>query len=457
MTGGLLQLAAYGAQDLYLTGNPQTSLFLTAYKRHTNFSLESIQQFFTGEFGFGKKIYCKLDRIGDLIQEIFLEIRLPSLDQFSKEDDIDEVTIGWVNSLGYSLIDYVELEIGGTIIDKQYGLWMEIWYELITPIGKKKGGDLLLGKDNINPNINERKGPYRLYIPLLFWFCRHPGLALPLIALQYQDVRINIKFNQLKYLWQSTNGQFDYDKCCNFCKDNIRIENASLYIDYIFLENEERRLFVNKKHNYLIEQTQFNTASFETGLTNIIFNINFSHPVKELFWVIQNRYVLDHTSNSDGSIMKGNEIFNFSDRPYNAGKIPLIGPGGDYYSKNTPFGSEVPADPMMEAEIQFEGQQRVRYRDSSFYRLVQPYQRHTNVPNNFIYMYSFALNPEEIQPSGACNFSRIDNVDMYIKLVHNENGTTLEQKYLIDPRINMFALSYNVLQIADGMAGLAYV
>ena len=454
MTGGLLQLVAYGAQDLYLTGNPQTSLFVTAYKRHTNFSMESIQQFFTGEFGFGKKIFCNLDRIGDLVSKIFLEIKLPSLDSFGKEDEDGEFTVGWVNSLGFALIDYVELEIGGTVIDKHYGMWMEIWYELSTPIGKRKSGDILIGKDDQVPDINERKGPYRLYIPLMFWFCRHPGMALPLIALQYQDVRINIQFNRLQYLWNSTNGKLDNDKCLKFTDKYIDINNASLYVDYIFLENEERKLFVNKKHNYLIEQVQINTQSYETGVTDIIFNMDFSHPVKEIFWIIQNTYVLEQTSKNE--IMRGNEIFNFSDRPYASGLSPLVGPGGEYYNRNTPYGSGVPADPMEGAEIQFEGQPRVQYRDSSFYRLVQPFQYHTNSPNSFIYMYSFALNPEEIQPSGACNFSRLDHVDMRIKLVSNNKGTTIEETYLIEPRINMFALNYNILQIASGMAGLAY-
>jgi len=450
MTGGLIQLAAYGAQDLYLTGNPQTSLFVTAYKRHTNYSMESIQQFFTGDVGFGKKIYCNLDRIGDLIGKIFLSIKLPSLDAFAS----DNFTVGWINAIGYGLINYVELEIGGTVIDKQYGLWMEIWYELVTPLGKRASGDLLIGKDEMNPDVDSRKGPYNLYIPLMFWFCRHPGMALPLIALQYQDVRINIAFNRLQQLWNSTSGKLDVEKCIKYSDKYINIKDASLFVEYYFLENEERKLFVNKKHNYLIEQTQINIQSYETGLVDVIFPMNFSHPVKEIIWIIQNQLVLEQTTENDE--MRGNQMFNFSDRPYIASFVPHVGPGGEFYKNNTPYGSDVPADPMEGAEIQFEGQPRVRHRDCFYYRIAQPFQFHTNYPNNFIYMYSFALNPEEIQPSGACNFSRLDNVDMRIKLVENKNGSTLEEKYLIEPRIIMFALNYNVLQISNGMAGLAY-
>jgi len=439
MPGGLLQLAAYGAQDLFLTGNPQMSFFITVYKRHTNFAIESINQPFMSDPGFGKKTHCIIDRIGDLITQVFVEIKIPNLIDLEKEFDDSEQLVGWVNDLGYSLIDYVDIEIGGTVIDKQYGIWMGIWYELTTPVGKRTTGDILIGKDNIASNQpNSRNKAYSLYVPLYFWFCRHEGLALPLIALQYHEVRINISFKKLDDLWQSLNGKFNQELCSRICNKKYDIQEASLYIDYIFLENEERKLFVKRKHNYLIEQVQINTESFNTQQTDVIVNLNFSHPVKELMWVIQNEDVIKKNENNTINV-KGNEWFNFSDRSYS--------------STNGAGGGDLPTDPMIDCELQFEGKPRFDKRDSQFFRLVQPFQRHSNCPNSFVYIYSFALHPEDLQPSGTCNFSRIDNVNMVMKLAKNKN----ENIYLNNPTITVYATNYNVLQIANGMAGLAYV
>lgn len=435
MPGGLLQLAAYGAQDLFLTGNPQMSFFIAAYKRHTNFAIESINQKFISEPSFGKKTHCIIDRIGDLMTQIFVEIKIPSLIDLEKEVGGEYQLVGWINDLGYTIIDYVDIEIGGTVIDKQYGIWMGIWYELTTPVGKRKTGDNLIGKDNIS-STTIRNGSYNLYIPLYFWFCRHEGLALPLIALQYHEVRINIAFKPLDFLWQSLNGKFNQEICSKICDKKYDIQSASLYVDYIYLENEERKLFVQRKHNYLIEQTQINTESFNTYNPDIIFNLDLCHPIKELIWVIQNEDVLD--KNTDTNV-KGNEWFNFSDRSYSS----ITGPGG---------GSN-PTDPLVDAELQIEGNSRFEKRNAQFFRLVQPFQRHSNCPESFTYIYSFALHPERLQPSGSCNFSRIDNANLVMKLACDKGNDV----FLKNPRVTVFAMNYNVLQIASGMAGLAYM
>ena len=428
MGGGLLQLAAYGAQDLFLTGNPQMSFFIAVYKRHTNFSIESINQEFIGSNSFGEKLTCNLDRIGDLITQIFLNVKIPSL----KDLVNDKQPVNWINDFGYSLIEYTEIDIGGTIIDKQYGIWMGIWYELTTSHSKRYAGDILIGKNrSLNNDSTNKNEAFNLYIPLQFWFCRHEGLALPLIALQHHEVKINVKFRRFDELWKSYDEKSNVDNC-----NKISILSSSLKVDYIFLENEERKMFVQRKHNYLIEQLQVNTESFQTGQTDIIFNINLSHPVKEIFWIIQNQDNI--FKNNEKEQFKINEWFNFSDRNFVANK----GPGGGDSNK----------DAMISAELQFEGNPRFERRENIYFRLQQPYQRHTVTPDNFVYYYSFALHPERLQPSGTCNFSRIDNVDLMIKLVgDNTNG------FMKDPQIVLFALNYNVLQIASGMAGLAYV
>ena len=192
MTGGLLVLAAYGAQDKYLTGNPQITFFVGVYKRYTNFSIIQTPQLFNGDFDFGKKIYCQIERIGDLVSQMFLKIKLPSLEKYKYNDANDnEIEYYWINSVGHAIIKIVELEIGGNLIDRQYGVWLEIWSELTVPLNKRDGFFDMIGK-SINPVNFDNNKELSLYVPLQFWFCKNIGLALPLISIQSQEVRVNL-------------------------------------------------------------------------------------------------------------------------------------------------------------------------------------------------------------------------------------------------------------------------
>ena len=433
MTGGLLQLAAYGAQNIYLSGNPQITFFVGVYRRHTNFAIQSINQYFTGNADFGQKVYCQIDRIGDLMNQVFLRIQLPSLKDYSYNDENGNlVEYFWVNSIGHAIIKIVELEIGGIIIDRQYGLWLEIWSELSVPIGKRAGYNNMIGKSD-NPINLDNNGELNLYVPFSFWFCKNIGLSLPLIALQSQEVRFNITFRKYEELIISSNG-FPIPVDNN---NSITITKAYLEVDYIFLEDEERKNFAKNNHQYLIEQVQV----YATGLTSnglrqdpvdpnkmtripdLVQNIymEFNQPVKELFWIIQNSTVLSLYPYG------GNEWFNFSTSSFKNGLVNGT-------------------DTMLGAKILFEGQELFELRDAKYFRTVVPYQRHTNTPNNFIYVYSFSLNPEDFQPSGTCNFSRIDNQVLYMEISDK----------LIDPIITIFATNYNILNIAGGMAGVEY-
>ena len=432
MTGGLLQLAAYGAQDIYLTGNPQITFFTSVYRRHTNFAIQSVPQYFNGNADFGQKIYCLIDRIGDLMNQVFLRVQLPSLAEYSYQDDLGNIVeFYWVNSVGHSIIKIIEIEIGGVVVDRQYGLWMEIWGELTTPPGKKAGYYTMIGKSDYPVNL-DNNGALDLYVPLYFWFCRNIGLSLPLIAIQSQEVRFNVTFRKYQELIISTTGvPITNDG------NSITITQSWLDVDYIFLEDEERKIFAKNNHQYLIEQVQvYATSLTSNGLRqdptnpdkldripdltqNIAFN--FNHPVKELFWVIQNTSVLSVYPYG------GNEWYNFSTQSYKNGKIN---------------GS----DPMINAKLVFEGQELFDSKSANFFRIVVPYQRHTNVPNNYIYLYSFSTNPEDFQPSGSCNFSRIDSQVLYMEI----------SDQLIDPIITIFATNYNILNIAGGMAGVEY-
>lgn len=435
MTGGLLQLAAYGAQDIHLSGNPQITFFIAVYKRYTNFAIENVQQLFTGNANFGQKVYCDIERVGDLMNTIFVRIDLPSLKEFEQYDSNNEIIkYYWVNSIGNAIIKYTDIEIGGTIIDKQYGLWLEIWGELTVDTNKRIGYYEMIGKSE-NPINLQNENKLSLYIPLYFWFCRNIGLSLPLIALQSHEVRINMAFRELSELIISSNGKPLEPILANA----ISITHASLLVDYIFLEDKERKFFAQCEHEYLIEQLQVNVQSLysnkikdkpqgygfdKTIEQDHIITLDFNHPVKELIWVLQNSTVLSMYPYG------GNEWFNFSTEPYNM---------NDSYSHNA-------EDPMIHARITFEGSDRMHQREAKYYRLVTPYQRHTNIPNNYIYIYSFAIRPEDFQPTGTCNFSRIDNKNIYIRISDK----------LVDPIMTVFATNYNILKINSGMAGIQY-
>ena len=155
MTGGLLQLACYGAQDIYLSGNPQISFFKQIYKRHTNFACVNVEQLFHGNSTFGQKVYIEIDRIGDLINQIFLHIKLPDLSEYSYTDENGNlVEFYWVNSIGNAIYKSIDIEIGGNVIDTEYGLFNEIYNDLTIPAGKRNAYYEMIGKSDLNINFN---------------------------------------------------------------------------------------------------------------------------------------------------------------------------------------------------------------------------------------------------------------------------------------------------------------
>jgi hypothetical protein len=406
MGGGLMQLVAYGAQDIYLTGNPQITFFKVVYRRHTNFAVESIEQTFNGAVDFNKRVTATISRNGDLIKDMYLECVLPQLDSGNGGD-------WWVNSVGNVMIKKAEIEIGGQLIDRHYGEWMDIWSELTVPVGKKTVGyDIMVGNHETQAGV-ENNGLFarRLYVPLQFWFCRNPGLALPLIALQYHEVKLNLE------LRPSTDLVVGGTASMTSCK---------LYVDYVYLDTDERRRFAQVSHEYLIEQVQ-NTGdeTLAALATSKNVTLNYNHPVKALYWV--------HVTSANAAV------------PTLAAGVQTGGKWVSYTGTQTTnsFGQD---DSFKTAKLQLNGHDRFTVRNSDYFRLVQNYQHHTNVPNKHIYTYSFALSPEEHQPSGTCNFSRIDNATLQLKY----------EASAVASKIKMFAVNYNVLRIMSGMGGLAY-
>ena len=411
--GGLLQLVATGKQDVFLTGNPQISWFKMVYRRYTNFAVESQAMFFDGDPDFGKRLSCLVPRRGDLLGPLVLEVTLPAITL------TDGTPVSYVNSVGHALIEEITLEIGEQKIDTQTGEWMELWSNMTTLATQRQGFNDMIGKvdDYMQP---QNFGPLKLYIPLRFWFCKNPGQYLPLLALQYHPIRINIKLRPLQDIFFSPQLSTN---CSTLSVVSTKITDMRLYGDYVYLDVEERRRFVSNTHEYLIEQIQYTSPIYiPIGATSISVPLEFNHPIRELLWVVQR------------SMMKSyHEYYNYSN-------LSILESGQR-------------SDLMADAMIQLDGYDRFDRRDAGYFRLVQPYYHHTAVPNNlFIYNYCFALRPEELQPSGSLNASRIDSFVLQMNLVPDSPTGPARGNAIT----RVYATNHNVLRIINGFGGLLF-
>jgi hypothetical protein len=429
MGGGLLQLVAYGAQDVYLTGNPQITFFKVVYRRHTNFAMEPIQQTFNGTPGYGNTVYCQISRNGDLINRIYLQTKIPGLSNAVGSPK-------YVNYLGLRMIKSVVIEIGGQQIDKHYADWLYIWNELSLPSGKRYGYDMMVGADSdMVSGVSSTDGTY-LYIPLEFWFCRNVGLALPLIALQYHEVKLKIEFETK-------------EKCVasGTVASVPEFTEAAIWVDYLFLDTDERRRFAQLSHEYLIEQLQFTgQESLNVGKNRI--KLNFNHPCKELVWVAAKK---DAESSKYWYNYTNSNLFNMDDSMSDSKNAFSSSPTNHIYGIQ-PISSA--SNPFKSCLLQLNGNDRFAERKGTYFNYVQPYQHHTNIPmNKGINVYSFALKPEDHQPSGTLNMSRIDTAVLSVDASTPYKSDGGETTY---DNINIYSVNYNVLRILSGMGGLAY-
>ena len=532
MGGGLMQLVAYGAQDVYLTGNPQITFWKVTYRRHTNFAVESIEQTFNGQADFGRRVTCTISRNGDLAYRTYLQVTLPEINQQMKNAE-GGVFARWLDFPGEQLVAQVEVEIGGQRIDRQYGDWMHIWNQLCLTAEQERGYKAMVGQTSqltyiTDPNFANVDGPCSsdaprqvcaprnalpettLYVPFQFWYCRNPGLALPLIALQYHEVKINLDLRPIdECLWAMSNLQCDEQVGVVGSKVTAAYAQslvaASLYVDYVFLDTDERRRMAQNPHEYLIEQLQF-TGDESVGSSSNKIKLNFNHPCKELVWVVQPDANVDYCSSLECGTplfkLFGAQPFNYTDavdalpnavhafgttasldgqngvidtngifEQANPGEgLDGTGWGVNYTAPNlngtdmtgvSDAGTFVLAEtaldlhcwgqnPVVVAKLQLNGQDRFSEREGTYFDLVQPFQHHTRTPDTGINVYSFALKPEEHQPSGSCNFSRIDNATLQVVL----SNATVEGTNTA--KVRVYATNYNVLRVMSGMGGLAY-
>lgn len=539
MGGGLMQLVAYGAQDVYLTGNPQITFFKVVYRRHTNFAIENIEQVFNGSADFGRRVTCQISRNGDLITKMYLRVVLAGFDI-----KVAGKKWAWVSRVGHALVDFSELEIGGTRIDKQYGNWLNVWYELARNWAHDRGYDIMIGNTAELTTLSQKHDEAILYIPLKFFNNRNDGLAIPLIALQYHEVKLNFEFSAL-------------EQCVNRTQNvamselsDLRFSSASLFVDYVYLDTEERKRFAQAQHEYLIEQVQFTGAESVNSLQQK-FRLNFNHPCKALYWTLQlgrynsgKQFLAYDAKNIDNSRLVATKRAVLALASYTLGKLSLLSNGssdiagglrpadstfnsfftrvnaiaitnepdmdnitilGDlltleevsspvtnlrlyrtedhdataydlFPSSRATVGDGTVAkdvvlrqrdnygvylnksgNPVSRVLLQLNGHDRFTERDGNYFNYVQPYQHHSNTPTDGCNMYSFALNPEEHQPSGTCNMSRIDNATLNLTFGGAAYGADFKGNFLAeDSNICIYATNYNVLRIMSGMGGLAY-
>lgn len=558
MTGGLIQIVAYGSQDLFLTGIPEITFFKYIYKRYTNFAEETIDLKVDGTCNFGEEITCTFPKNGDVIKNIFVKIDLPSVNltrtidydlikkkeidynnssinynnlskyytylysainvsekllaqknsTFSKikeliESDTDVNTIkflktklnldpeqlktldflsdlnkvdsmnvdesqkvsqleinikkykneslviskimqddliekkrllddakntnnnfSWVENIGYKILNTIDIEIGGNIIDRQYGKWLFIWNELAEHNFKKKTIDKLVGNlSDLNDFNRNTKNSYSLYIPLKFWFNREYGSALPLISMRYQEITLRIKLSNLKDCIYS-----DYENTNNDLIDKIKLNNIYILCDYIYLDSDERRKFAQASHEYLIEQTKNNIFTLQKS-KEINIELDFYHPLKYLVWTIQSSSDLNKNLHFKYGVNKYDIVNNFPELSY---------------SKN---------NPISECRMELNGVNRFNFLSGEYFNYVQPYECFKNTPSDGINCYSFSLNPLEIQPSGTCNFSKLNKKTLNL-IISDEFYENLDDNDSII--INVYAVNYNVLRFNKGLSGLGF-
>jgi len=470
-----MQLVAYGAQDVYLTGQPKVTFFQAVYKRHTNFAMENIQQTVNGTTTNSGRVSVTIARNGDLVGNMYVSL-LPITANTTSNNNVFDTC--WIAER--ALAD-VEMTIGGQRIDKHYQTWWRLYAEVfLNESDKYAWGKMVSTSAGVN-NIQASPSPAlngnqpRVYLPLLFFFNRNPGLYLPLIALQYHEVRLDFDLTSYYTSYFGTDFQ--------------------VWANYVYLDTEERRRFAQKGHEYLIEQVQHTGGdSLGTGYDGFqLIRLSFNHPVKEFVWCYVNANASATTNlnalwnfstgtanvqvsvNTAAFVNSNNYILpHLSGVPhlyFNIGRQPDSGVGLGFASPNNPSSANTytwieegyPASyvasqvgsyqyevgPLNQFKIILNGQDRFKEQLGKYFNQYQPFVYHSGCPYPGIYVYSFALQPEEHQPTGTCNFSRIDNAQVAVSIkAGGISGSPPQQK--------LFAVNYNILRIQSGMGGLAF-
>lgn len=514
MAAGIIQLVATGIEESILIKDPQITFFKTVYRRHTNFSTETVKQQFDCDADFGKQVSCTISKNGDLISDMYLVVDLPIIPKFYDKDGNEDniARFAWARKVGLALIEEVEIEIGGQLIDRQYGDWMNIWYQLAQ--SKDGAYQKMIGDIALLYDYSKQKPSYRLYIPLRFWFCQSSGLALPIVSLQFTDVKVNVTFNELTYcsivgpthyivmnndlvnytlgeyltqtvatgstaqgvyigfdpitqrlyynrisdtkftaltgtLTSSTDQQAALDASTSSIYEitgniskfagmpgynavesrrktrspKLKITDAFLLVDFVYIDESERKQFLQADLEYLIEQVQYD-GEYDIYSSFSRERIQLEHPTKELFWVGQEK-IMNHKSLNDH--------FNYTDSI-------LRDSSGNLEGNSL----------ILESSIEFNDIQRIKTRKTPFYNELMPYYYHGYQPEKGINCYPLCLYPENVAPSGSSNMSKIDRVTIPVRMNKKINYTN-------PALMRVYGLSMNILRISNGLSGLVFV
>lgn len=397
MPGAVLQLTGVGIADKYLTENPEISVFKYRYFRYVNFATEIVEISLNESVDFGKKIYANIPFKGHLLSKLYLKVKLPRLEK------IDGTFVSWTDSLGYALIDYIELEINGMVFDRLHGYFLDMYDEFTTSgvdHGKK---NMILKSDIFISTRDNAERETDLMIPLNFWFTKQPNLALPLLSMPSSKIKVNFNFRNFSEL-------VHYDG--NIQPNEKSILDSELYGEYIYLDESIIEQFSKNDHKYLINQVQFNNIdSINNGMTSYISEIKFNNPVSELIF----GFVEDES-------IENNDLFNFSRR---SDELSIL----------------------ESASLYLDGQERFPNLPESYYRLVFPKNVHSYVPTKYVYCLPFSTKPEGNQPTGSLNFSRFDNITLNCKLRNGNSGC----------KLFMFGINYNIFKIENGIPILEFL
>ena len=396
MTSGRIQLATTGIQDVFLTGNPDLTYFEQVYKRYSKFALETLDNVFNNQtVNFGDTIRGTVERRGDLIRNIYFRVELSNL----------APSVGYTNSIGNALIEYADLIIGGQVIQRINGEYMEIFNQMFINNSQQSGVDVTVGSTPTRDGLIGSPLPRTFFLNLPFYFRRDDPLSIPLCALERQEVEVEIKLRPLSELVVQSSGTPP--------PQNASILKVTMPVEYVFLGDDEINYYKNKRIEHTITQLQRYSEVVEPNVNTIQMRLPFINPVKELYIVVQNK---------SNVAPDQNDWFNYSN-------------DGQHQIENVKldFNNETYLDPEVA--------------DSLFMNYLQPMNRHTRVPNIHIYNYSFALDPENYRPTGQVNMSRIQN-----KLL------TLNLTPCTDERdVRVYAKSYNILRIENGLAGVLFI
>jgi hypothetical protein len=472
--GALIQLIALGNQNIIISGNPQITYFKSIYRRYTNFAMESIQQDITGNLLPGNRVTVNIARNGDLLKGLCMHYNPSKIVPI--QNPINMVA----THLGDCLMESMEIEIGGQIIDRHYSLWMSIWdhlskiplnasyqfwaasdgteapiysnyckssynhlaWDVLTAITY---GQLGIPYEFTGP-AGTSNAPTEAYVPLKFWFCRNPGLALPLIALQYHEVKLNITLCTKESIISTYSPTYDYSLL------NVDFTSIKIFAEYIYLDSSERKMFAENTHEYLIDQLQRQEYDDNIVSNNTVtIDLNLKHPVKELIFCGKPKNTgLHYLPGITGAYSE----INFGPATPNGivFRPSTTSPVYPYFGTNV--GDWLAGDVTpVKMYLTFNQLPRFSPRNLKYFTRCQIWDHHTNhgslLNQDCIGVYSFALRPEEHQPSGTANFSRITNP----RMVFSDFDNTIGEK--LNP-LTIFAVNYNVLRIMSGMGSVVF-